>query len=94
MLIAAIAAIRSVAGVGLGCGRRAWQTGSRPRSDKGLFCCPPSPFIPTIVSWKKARSVISVRMTPGHTALTRMFAVAYSIAAARVAPITPCLLAP
>jgi hypothetical protein len=49
---------------------------------------------PISASWKNARSVSSVRTMPGQTALMRMLCAAYSMAAARVAPMTPCLLAP
>ena len=38
-------------------------------------------------------SIIGVSIAPGHTALTRMPCGAYSIAAVRVSPRTPCLLA-
>src|SRR4029453_5516058 len=39
------------------------------------------------------RSNIGVRIAPGHTALTRIPALAYSSAAVLVSPFTPCLAA-
>jgi hypothetical protein len=39
------------------------------------------------------RSIIGVSMYPGHTALIRTFFAAYSSAAARVSPMTPCFAA-
>lgn len=49
---------------------------------------------PTFGSASTARSNMAVRITPGQTAVTRMFLRPYSSAADLVSPSTACLLPP
>ena len=62
-----------------------------PRRLLGLL--PTMPSLSNLGKVSMARSTIAVRMTAGQTALTRIPLRAYSTAAERVSPTTPCLLA-